>query len=122
MANEGSPYFDVAEDNGVAILYVFGPEIRHPTPAAECCADALKLVTDEGCKQLLLNLGEVKYMSSTGFGSLMSLSKKVSEAGGVMKLCNLHPDVEVGANIIGLGRVMEIFPTEQAAVDSFSAP
>lgn len=120
MPNEGSPYFDVAEENGVAILYIFGPEIRHPTPAAECCADALKLLTNEGCQKLILNLGDVRYLSSTAFASLVNLGRKVSEAGGEVKISNLHPDVEVGAKIMGLGRIIPTFATETEALASFS--
>lgn len=119
MSSAESAYFDVDQVGQVTVLHVLGPEIRHPSQASQLSVDALRLVTEGGCRKLLLNMGKVRYLSSTGFATLINLTRKAQEAGGVVKLCNLHKDVEVGANIIGLHRIVETHATEREGLASF---
>ncbi len=114
-----SAYFLVKQKGDAIVTYVDVPEIRHPTPAQEFGADVFALVERDGHKNILLDLGSVRYMSSTGFAVLVNLAKRISEANGRLKICNLHPDVQVGANIIGLGRMIETYADEDEAIQSF---
>jgi anti-anti-sigma factor len=66
-----------------------------------------------------MDLTDVRYLSSTGFAVLLGLSEKMKAAGGVLKICGLNPDVAVGANIIGLGRLVETYADASTAVESF---
>jgi len=77
------------------------------------------LVESEGHRQLLLNFGNVQYMSSAALGKLINLKKKVGTAGGKLKLCCIHPELKVVFKITRLDQVFEIFDEEQAALDSF---
>lgn len=119
MADTSSPYFETILHDDVVIARVDVPEIRHPTPAQEFGADAFALLERDGHKKILLDLGPVRYMSSTGFAVLVNLAKRIRDAGGKLKICNIHPDVEVGANIIGLGRIVETYADESEALQSF---
>ncbi len=112
-------HFSVKHHGPVLVLHVHGPEIRHPTPAAELKADVLSLLEKDGHKALVLDLTNVRYMSSTGFAVLLSLAEKVKAAGGQFKICSMSPDVAVGANIIGLGRLIDTYEDVSAAVESF---
>lgn len=114
-----SPYFETSAHGDIVVARLDVPEIRHPTPAQEFGADVLALMDRDGYRKILLDLGPVRYLSSTGFAVLVGLAKRISEAGGTLKICNIHPDVEVGANIIGLGRVVETYADEAEALRSF---
>jgi len=120
--DESSPYFQWKLKDNVAVAYVDVPEIRHPTPAQEFGADVFALFDRGGHKDILLDLTPVRYISSTGYAVLVGLAKRIGEAGGRIKVCGLHPDVQVGANIIGLGRVVETYAEQDEAVRSFAAP
>jgi hypothetical protein len=50
----------------------------------------------------------------------LNLAKLVDGYGGTMKICGMTPDLLFGANIIGLGRAVEIHPDEHSALASFS--
>jgi stage II sporulation protein AA (anti-sigma F factor antagonist) len=121
MIQDDSPYFRAKQSGDVAVARVDGPEIRHPTPASELSADVFKLVDPGGIRKVLLNMREVRYLSSTAFASLLNLSRRVQGAGGILKICELHPDVQVGANIIGLGRIIDTYGSESEALESFGA-
>lgn len=117
--DSSSPYFETSLRGDVVVAYVDAPEIRHPTPAQEFGADAYALLDRDGHRKILLDLTPVRYMSSTGFAVLVNLAKRIADAGGAIKICNMHPDVQVGANIIGLGRVVETYASESEALQSF---
>ena len=77
------------------------------------------LVEDEGHKQLLLNFGNVQYLSSAALGKLINLKKKVGAVKGKLKLCCIHPDLLEVFRITRLDQVFEIYAEEQPAIDKF---
>lgn len=122
MSSESSsPYFETRQKGDVVVAYVDMPEIRHPTPAQEFGSDVYALVDRDGHSKILLDMGPVRYMSSTGFAVLVGLAKRLAEKGATIKICNLHPDVQIGANIIGLGQIVETYPDESEAIASFAS-
>jgi anti-anti-sigma factor len=112
--------FDLYLDGDVAVARAFGPGLRHPHHAQQFGADLAALATQDGYKKVLLDLGHMKYLSSTGFATLLGAHQRMKEAGSRLALCNLHPDVAVGANIIGLGRIIDTYPTADEGVASFT--
>jgi anti-sigma B factor antagonist len=119
MAKHSRTHFDLEMIDGVAVAYVTSPEIRHPAPAQELGAELAELVDRDRLTRLVVDLSDTRYISSTGFAVLLSFAKKVQAAKGELKLAGLQPDVMVGANIIGLGRVVEIHPNVDSALASF---
>jgi anti-anti-sigma factor len=95
-------------------------EIRSPSVAEEFGRELNDLIGVGGeTPRFLLDLSRTGYMSSTGFAVLVGFYKKVTEAGGVLKICGIDANVRVGAEIIGLGRLVEIFDDEDSALASF---
>jgi anti-sigma B factor antagonist len=77
-----------------------------------------KLIAD-GNKKIVLNLGEVTYIDSSGIGELVSAFTSVSNNGGALKLLNLTKRVQDLLQITKLYTVFEVFNDEAAAVASF---
>jgi anti-sigma B factor antagonist len=76
----------------------------------------LRLVDDQGFKQIVLHLGGVRYLSSTMLGKLVSLSRRVEQASGRLRLCCLSPVVSDILRISRLDRVFEIYPDVPSAL------
>jgi anti-sigma B factor antagonist len=57
---------------------------------------------------LVLDLGAVQFIDSTGLGMLVSLLKETRQAGGSIRLINLNREVLRLLQITGLERVFEI--------------
>src|SRR3954465_14527740 len=51
------------------------------------------LVDQEGRRNLLLNFGNVEYLSSAALGKLITLNKKLQTAGGRLILCNIDDNI-----------------------------
>ena len=73
----------------------------------------------EGHNQILLNLGNVSYIDSSGLGNLVSAFTSVKKQGGELKLLNLTNKVQDVMQITKLYTVFDVYSDEQIAVRSF---
>src|SRR5262245_21856753 len=53
----------------------------------------LSLVDELGRRQLVLDFGNVEYLSSAALRKLVALNKKLNAVGGQLTLCNLAPQI-----------------------------
>jgi anti-sigma B factor antagonist len=70
-------------------------------------------------KKILLNLGEVSYIDSSGIGELVSGFTTVTNSGGQLKLLNLNKRVKDLLQITKLYTVFDVHDDEAAAIRSF---
>ncbi len=82
--------------------------------------DALRDLVAKGHKKILLNLGDVSYIDSSGIGELVSGFTSVSNLGGHLKLLGLTKRVKDLLQITKLYTVFEVHDDEAAAVRSFT--
>src|SRR5438067_10734462 len=78
-----------------------------------------RLVDELGRRKLLLNFGNVEYMSSAALGKLITLNKKVQAAGGRLILCNIDPQIREVFEITKLDKLFDIRNEEQEALQMF---
>jgi len=77
------------------------------------------LVEGEDRKKLVLNFSAVGFMSSAALGKLITLDKKVKARGGVLKLCNIRPEIYEVFAITRLDRLFSIKDDESDALGDF---
>jgi anti-sigma B factor antagonist len=81
--------------------------------------ETVRDLISKGQKNILLNLGDVTYIDSSGIGELVSSFTSVSNQGGKLKLLNLQKKVHDLLQITKLYTVFEVHTDEAAAVRSF---
>lgn len=82
--------------------------------------DAIRDLVNKGEKYILLNLGDVSYIDSSGIGELVSAFTSVKNSGGELKLLNLTKKVHDLLQITKLYTVFDVKDDEASAVASFS--
>ena len=82
--------------------------------------DSVHDLLAKGSKNILLNLGQIRYIDSSGIGEMVSGFTTVTNAGGQVKLLNLTKRVKDLLQITKLYTVFEVFEDEAAAVRSFT--
>ena len=82
--------------------------------------DAIRDLMAKGDKNILLNLGDVSYIDSSGIGELVSAFTSVKNAGGELKLLNLTKKVHDLLQITKLYTVFDVKDDETTAVGSFT--
>jgi anti-sigma B factor antagonist len=89
----------------------------------ECAVlrDAVRELLSKGQTKILLNLGDVNYIDSSGIGELVSAFTTVRNQGGELKLLNLTKKVHDVLQITKLYTVFDVKDDEAGAIKSFSA-
>jgi anti-sigma B factor antagonist len=84
--------------------------------------DMVHDLLSKGQKRILLNLGDVNYIDSSGIGELVSAFTAAKKQDGEVKLLNLTKRVHDLLQITKLYTVFDVKDDEALAVESFSAP
>jgi anti-sigma B factor antagonist len=81
--------------------------------------DTIRDLIGKGQKKILLNLGDVTYIDSSGIGELVSAFTAVRREGGELKLLNLTKKVHDLLQITKLYTVFDIKDDEATAIKAF---
>jgi anti-sigma B factor antagonist len=84
--------------------------------------DKIHSLVFQGRKSILLNLGGVSYVDSSGLGALVASSLTGKNNGGQIKLVNLTKKLHDLLVISKLVNVFETFDSEDEALRSFGTP
>jgi len=82
--------------------------------------DTIREMVGKNHKKILLNLGEVSYIDSSGIGELVSGFTSVTNSGGQLKLLNLNKRVKDLLQITKLYTVFDVHESEATAIRSFT--
>lgn len=81
--------------------------------------DLLRARLDEDRKAILVNFAAVKYMDSTGIGVLVEAKSHAMTKGAQIRLCNLPPFVDKVLRRVNLHTVLQVYGTENEALENF---
>jgi anti-sigma B factor antagonist len=81
--------------------------------------DSVRDVLAKGSKKILLNLGQITYIDSSGIGELVSAFTSVKNGGGELKLLNLTQKVHDLLQITKLYTVFDVWDNEASAITAF---
>ena len=79
----------------------------------------VRALLDEGHTRIILNLGDVNYIDSSGIGELVSGFTAVRNRGGELKLLSLTKKVNDLLQLTKLFTVFDVYNDETTAVGSF---
>ena len=83
--------------------------------------DSIRNLADQGKKKVLLNLGGVKYIDSSGIGELIANYTTLTRHGGQLKLLNLTDRIQNLLVITKLLTVFDSYDNEAEALKSFNS-
>ena len=81
--------------------------------------DAVRDLLSKGSKNILLNLGDVNYIDSSGLGELVGAYTTAKNQGAALKLLNLTRKVKDVLQLTKLYTVFDIYDDEASAIASF---
>lgn len=88
-------------------------------PEANEYSDTIKKFLSEGKKNIVIDLGEVKFMNSSGLGMLISGLTTVNKENGKLKLANVEEKIHSLLVITKLVTIFESYPSVEEALASF---
>jgi anti-sigma B factor antagonist len=83
--------------------------------------EKLKSLVAAGKKKIVLNVGNVKYIDSTGLGTLVAAHRSAKTQGASVRLCHLGKRFHEMMQVTKLLTIFDVYDTQAAAVSSFQA-
>ena len=115
----GQRRLEVNEVGEVTVVHFLDQKIIEDLGIQELGQELFHLVEVEDRKKLVLNFSSVDFLSSAALGKLITLDKKVKGRGGVLKLCNIRPEIYEVFAITRLNRLFDIKDDEADALAAF---
>jgi anti-sigma B factor antagonist len=75
----------------------------------------------EANTKVVLDLGKLRFMDSSGLGSFLSCLRKLNAKNGDLKLCAMSQQVRTVIELVRMHRIFDIFSTREEAVRAFQA-
>lgn len=108
---------DVKEYEGVAVLSVKGNLMGGPETIS--LHEKVKELIEQNKKKIVVDLSNVKWMNSSGLGTIMGCLTSLKNAQGDLKLCGVTEKVKSLFMITKLITLFETYATQQEAVKAF---
>lgn len=110
---------ETSQEDGVTVVTFIERKILEAAAIMELAEDLIRLVDQEGCKDLLLDFSAVEFLSSAALNKLIILDKKVKAQGGRLKLCSMIPEIREVFVITRLNQLFDIVDTRAKALEGF---
>lgn len=106
-----------SQHGSVTIIHLHGNLMGGPD--ATSLNAKLHEFVEAGKKQVVIDLGGVQFMNSSGLGLLIGGVSVLKNAGGSLKIANASEKIATLFTITKLAPLMQTFPSVEAAVESF---
>lgn len=107
------------EQDGATILALAGRLDGATAPELE--ASCMRRI-ESGTKRLVLDLGQLEYVSSAGLRVILMATKRLRAAGGALAACGARGVVQEVFTISGFGSLIPITGTLEEAVRAIEHP
>lgn len=108
--------FSKVQNDGVAILKVEGQLIVGNRQELK---GLVQEGLDRGERKFVIDCSQTGYIDSSGLGALVTLSRKVREQGGELRIAGLNEDLRSLFELTKLDTLFHISPTADEALASF---
>lgn len=108
--------FETEEQEGKLIFRLSGRLDATSSPNLE---SKVTEQIESGHKNLVLDFGNVEYLSSAGMRLLLSATRRLANNGGKLCICTVDDEVMEIIKVAGFERILNIYSTEKEALSSF---
>ncbi|MDR1755687.1 MAG: STAS domain-containing protein [Culturomica sp.] len=106
------------ESDGIQIAR-FTDLPRFTLATTEEVKDLLKPVLSETGTRMILDLGNINFIDSSGIGCIIALEKTAKSNGSKMKITHLSQEVNAVFDLLHLQMILDIQPDLESALKSF---
>jgi anti-sigma B factor antagonist len=99
----------------IPVLDVSGEIDIYTTPQFK---EAVSAAIDEGPSAVLINMSKVTYMDSSGFGTLLSATKRLRPMNGGLYLCHCNDAITRMLQITRLNTIFGVYSSEEEALQA----
>ena len=109
--------FELQQQGDVTIIRFTKSRILDSGTLQQLGDSLFRIVDEEGASKLVVNLGEVSFLSSAALNRLILLKKKVQQQGGQLMLVELKPEIQRVFEISRLDTFFDILDQQATALE-----
>jgi anti-sigma B factor antagonist len=111
--------FDMEHSGAVQVVTFTGPSLD-ASNNREFVESFSPYLTEAG--HVIFDMSHLRFVDSSGLGSLMLCLRRLKASGGTMKLCGLSKSVLALFELVRMNRVFEIYPNREEALRAYKEP
>lgn len=105
----------------VTIVHFNDASVLDPVTIQKIAEELYDLVDNRDKRKIVLDFSNVRFLSSSAIGVLLTLKKKADAIKGRVALCAVRPEIEKVFKITSLHRLFSFYPDESKATSGFDA-
>jgi anti-sigma B factor antagonist len=106
-----SSFFRIRHEQGITCLEMTRPRLTEEENLEQLDHDFNALADTYQVRQIVLDLGTVRYLTSAAIAKLISLHRRLVRNEGQLILCSLQPEVE---SILGTSHLLDYFTVAES--------
>jgi anti-sigma B factor antagonist len=108
--------YSLSEKGNVAVIKIGGRLDVETSPEFH---KRLKELIDKGMKNVVVNMGKLNFIASSGLGVLIDLNSTLGKNGGKLVLSSMSDKIAKIFNLLGFTNLFETYESDQKAIDAF---
>ncbi len=104
----------------IVLIEILTKDLQGPRNAQELGTELAMVIAQDWAKRLLVDFHRTSFLSSTGFAVLFKLASQTKAQGQEVKICGMAPELRIGADVVGLPKVVEMHENQGSAVRAFA--
>lgn len=113
---ENQAKFTISRIGDTTAVKLAGPRITDQVYVSELGDELVAVVEAAEPPNILIDLDDVEFLSSSVLGKLIRLLKRIRERNGRLRLCSIRPSILEVFEITQLHKVFEIYPDADEAL------
>lgn len=98
---------------------VMAPKGRLDMASAPAFRERVKQLVESGSHRLIVDLGEVSFVDSSGLGAVIGGLKVARQAGGDLRIARANEQVKLVLELTSLNRLLQPYESLEEALEGF---
>jgi anti-anti-sigma factor len=95
------------------------PKGRLDMASAPAFRERVKQLVEGGCPRLIVDLGEVSFVDSSGLGAVIGGLKVTRQSGGDLRIARANEQVKLVLELTSLNRLLQPYESLEEALEGF---
>jgi anti-anti-sigma regulatory factor len=121
MSSHSFQHLGLSMVGDVALVELRTKDLQGPKAGHELGSELALVLAQDWARRILVDFRRTAFLSSSGFAALFKLVNRARADGRQVKFCGMAPGMMIGAEVVGLPKVVEIHENQAAALKSFAA-
>ena len=117
---ESSPRVNLLQEGAATVVELIDKKILDEVAIMEIGDQLIALISRTDQPRLVLDFQNVRHMSSSALGMLVTIRKQIKDKSGLLRLCNIQPTIHEIFTITRLGEIFDIKSSRVEALDGLS--